>query len=45
MTRMRSTSVPSSAYWKREAWPVERVRPLRTVWVRITAGPGTDAVR
>ena len=42
---MRSTSAPVSSYWKSEAWPVERFRPMRTTWVRITAGPGTDEVR
>ncbi|MCZ0986791.1 hypothetical protein O1M54_16160 [Streptomyces diastatochromogenes] len=42
---MRSTSLPSSSYWKSEAWPVERVRPVRTGSVRTTAGPGWDAVR
>ena len=44
-TRMRSTSAPLSSYWKSEACPVERVRPVRTTWVRMTAGPGTDGVR
>lgn len=42
---MRSISLPSSAYWKSEASPVESVRPVRTTWVRMTAGPGTEAVR
>ncbi len=44
-TRIRSTSRPSSSYWKSDAWPVERVRPVRTTSVRITAGPGWEAVR
>ena len=44
-TRIRSTSRPWSSYWNRDAWPVERVRPVRTTSVRTTAGPGWDAVR
>lgn len=44
-TRIRSISAPLSSYWKRDAWPVERVRPIRTTCVRITAGPGTEEVR